>query len=311
MLTPNQIQDLSVVLNVDFETLSSIYEASDVSLTDEMSIIDVLSSDISERDYSKVRLLLQNYPLFDDILMKMNIIDEVMNIDRKESIHINEFLTESVVKSFEGTPLHKIFVETMSMNGSNEDKNDKIRESIMRIISPVNYMKPIMEGLSVGRKTRLDESTSRFNDKTEKELIQEIRDLRRYISRLPILHGKDGGAIPNPQYQRLREELAELESIYKKRFGGFSIIDEDVIQPIKPIEAQSSTDPEENKEENQDSSNQSTENVDDEDISDLDDPILLQRALADMKPENIPDMYKDMDSDDLSKHLQAIEELLK
>lgn len=321
MLSPNQIQDLAVMLNTDPEVLEKVYETSDVELTDEMAIVDILTDNIELKDYSKVKTILQNYPLFDDILYKMNIVEQVQSIEKLNQVSICENLTESVLKSFEGTPLYNIFNE--AEGNTIEEKNENIRKKIMETISPKLYLKPIMEGIDLREKKPLLESLSKHDlDLTEEQLIKKIRELRRYMNSLPHFNGKT-----NSQYFKCAEEIRELEKLYDEKFGAVAHQKEELsedlikpIEPIKPIKAAVSTNtnpiPLDDKE-NKETISQMTDdqvNKEFEDMLDSDkniDPILLKRAFGDIDTDQLKDLYKDMDNEDLKDHIDAIEEYLK
>lgn len=311
MLAPNQLQDLAVILNTDTESLEEVYNSSDIDITDEMSIIDILSDDIKDIDYKKIRLILQNYPLFDDILLKMNIVEQVQHIDKLSKIHIVEYLTKDVLKSFEGTPLYKVFNE--SLGDTNESKNENIRKKIMEMITPKSYLKPIMEGISETREKKIfNESLSEYQKNLpEKSLRKEIVELHRFLSKLPYM---DSNGDFNPQYVKVEQEIKELEELYDEKFGN---LNEDVIEPIKPIKPIEVEEPNDNNSSNnQDKEITNSDEANDELEKVLDsekdlDPILLTRAFSGMDQKSLEDIYKDMDSDDLQDHLEAIEEYLK
>lgn len=118
----------------------------------------------------------------------------------------------------------------------------------------------------------------------------------------------------NPQYVKVEQEIKELEELYDEKFGN---LNEDVIEPIKPIKPIEVEEPNDNNSSNnQDKEITNSDEANDELEKVLDsekdlDPILLTRAFSGMDQKSLEDIYKDMDSDDLQDHLEAIEEYLK
>lgn len=318
MLTPEQFQDLSIIFDTPANEIEEMYKTSDVDITDELAIADVLSDEFNETDVRKLQEILQNYPLFDTILLKIKIVEQVLNINSLNKVHIFEYLTPKVIKQFDGTPLKKIF-ESIDNNLSDEEKNKFIKDKILEAISPKAFLKSAIRGMKT-RKKVMNESSSLHMSKSV--LKNKITSLYEELYHKTPLYAQNRNNIN--WYNKLLS-YKNMKKVYESIYG------EGLVEPIKPIETD---------ETNSNSSNNVDNNVSDEtsinstnttntntnsnntnkqvDTSNMiKDPSgkvnveELKKTIEDMDDDDLSNLYKDMDDDELAKQMKAIEELMK
>lgn len=317
MLTPEQFQDLSIIFDTPANEIEEMYKTSDVDITDELAIADVLSDEFNETDVRKLQEILQNYPLFDTILLKIKIVEQVLNINSLNKVHIFEYLTPKVIKQFDGTPLKKIF-ESIDNSLSDEEKNKFIKDKILEAISPKAFLKCAISGMKT-RKKVMNESSSIHMSKSL--LKSKITSLYEELYHKTPLYAQNKNNIN--WYNKLLS-YKNMKKVYESIYG------EGLIEPIKPIETD---------ETNSNSSNNVDSNVSDEtsinstdttntntnsntnkqvDTSNMiKDPSgkinveELKKTIEDMDDDDLSNLYKDMDDDELAKQMKAIEELMK
>ena len=319
MLTPEQFQDLSIIFDTPANEIEEMYKTSDVDITDELAIADVLSDEFNETDVRKLQEILQNYPLFDTILLKIKIVEQVLNINSLNKVHIFEYLTPKVIKQFDGTPLKKIF-ESIDNSLSDEEKNKVIKDKILEAISPKAFLKSAISGMKT-RKKVMNESSSIHMSKSL--LKSKITSLYEELYHKTPLYAQNKNNIN--WYNKLLS-YKNMKKVYESIYG------EGLVEPIKPIETD---------ETNSNSSNNVDSNVSDEtsinstnttntntntnsttnkqvDTSNMiKDPSgkvnveELKKTIEDMDDDDLSNLYKDMDDDELAKQMKAIEELMK
>lgn len=316
MLTPQQFQDLSIIFDTSVEELEKLYKISDIDITDEMAICDVLSGDINESDFMKLKEILQNYPLFDNILLKIRVISEVLSINDNKYTYICEYITPKVIESFKGTPLYNIF-EQIDFSLSVDEQNKQVREKILETISPKKYLKPILNGTKTFRKSLNESSIINMSKKELKTKLHEMY-FNLFINTPLYARNKD-----NISWNTGMNEYKSMKRIYESMYGTFN---EDLIKPIKPIGVGGNNTNSQNNANNtnndgnnsngdniSDNSNNNSSNNNSEQLLNNGEINVdeLKTTIENMDDNELSDLYREMDDDELSKQMKAIEELLK